>query len=47
MWSEFEHMNVFEKEAALANMYSHPQVFSRLYYRDDFIAVARVVNSEL
>ncbi len=47
MWSDFEHMKGFEKEAALANMHCHSQVSSRLYFRNDFMAVARVVNPEL
>lgn len=47
MWSEFEHMKGFENEAALANMHGHPQVSSRLYFRNDFMAVARIVNPDL
>lgn len=47
MWSEFEHMKGFEKEAALANMHGHSQVSSRLYFLNDFMAVARVINPEL
>lgn len=47
MWSEFEHMKGFEKEAALANMHGHSQVSSRLYFRNDFLAVARIVNPDL
>ena len=47
MWSEFEHMKGFEKEAALANMHGNPQVSSLLYFLNDFMAFARVVNSDL
>jgi hypothetical protein len=47
MWSEVDHMIGFEKEAALAAMHGHPQISSRLYYHDDFMAVARVINPDL
>lgn len=44
MWSEADHMNGFEKEAALVSMHGNFQVYSRLYSRSDFMEVARVVN---
>ena len=47
MWSEVDHMIGFEKESALAAMHGHPLVSSRIYRRDDFMAVARIVNPEL
>lgn len=47
MWSELDHMNGFEKESTLAAMHGHPQVFPRLYMREDFMKVARILNPEL
>lgn len=47
MWNESDHMNGFEKEATLVAMHGNPQVSSRLYRRNDFMAVARIFNPDL
>jgi hypothetical protein len=47
MWSDAEHMKGFEKEEILTEVHGHPQISSRLYKREDFMAVASVFNPEL
>lgn len=42
-----DHMRGFEKESLLRSLWSHPEVFSRLYMWKDFRAVAEVINPEL